>query len=79
MIIILSFVLLGGCATPGVKTGEAPVNPILVGVTPNYPPIIFKMSGEITGLETDFARRLSEELKRPIKFVEISWEEQIPA
>jgi len=79
MIIILSFVLLGGCATPGVKTGEAPVNPILVGVTTNYPPIIFKMSGEITGLETDFARRLSEELKRPIKFVEISWEEQIPA
>jgi len=76
-IIILSFVLLGGCATPGVKTGEAPVNPILVGVTPVYPPIIFKRGGEITGLEVDLARRLSEELRRPIKFVEINWEEQI--
>ena len=79
IIIILSFVLLGACATPGVKPGEAPVNAILVGVTPIYPPIIFKMGGEITGLETDFAKRLSEELKRPIKFVEINWEEQIPA
>lgn len=79
VIIILSFILLGGCTSPAVKTGEATVNTILVGVTPNYPPIVFKMSGEITGLETDFARRLSEELKRPIKFVELSWEEQIPA
>jgi len=79
MIIILSFVLLGGCATPGVKTGETPVNPILVGVTPNYPPIIFRMGGEMTGLEADLARGLSEGLKRPLKFVEISWEGQIPA
>jgi polar amino acid transport system substrate-binding protein len=30
-------------------------------------------------LEADLARRLAAELKRPIKFVEISWEEQIPA
>jgi polar amino acid transport system substrate-binding protein len=37
------------------------------------------MSGQVTGLEADLARRLAAELKRPIKFVEISWEEQIPA
>jgi polar amino acid transport system substrate-binding protein len=80
MIIIFSIVLLGlgGCATTGVKTGQAPVNPILVGVTPIYPPVIFKMSGQITGLEADLARRLAAGLRRPIEFVEISWEEQIP-
>ncbi len=80
IMIIFSIILLalGGCATTGVKTGEAPVNPILVGVTPVYPPIIFRMGGEIAGLEVDLARLLSEELGRPIKFLEISWEEQIP-
>jgi ABC-type amino acid transport substrate-binding protein len=80
MIIIFSIVLLGlgGCATNGVKTGQAPGNPILIGVTPNYPPIIFKMNEQITGLEADLARRLADELKRPIKFVGLSWEEQIP-
>jgi ABC-type amino acid transport substrate-binding protein len=81
MIIIFSIVLLGlgGCAANGVKTGQAPVNPILVGVTPNYPPVIFKKNEQITGLEADLARRLAAELKRPIEFVEISWERQIPA
>jgi ABC-type amino acid transport substrate-binding protein len=29
-------------------------------------------------VEADLARRLAEELKRPIKFVGLSWEEQIP-
>ncbi len=81
MIIIFSSVLLGifGCAANGVKTGQASVNPILVGVTPNYPPVIFKTNQQITGLEADLARQLSAEMKRPIEFVEISWERQIPA
>jgi ABC-type amino acid transport substrate-binding protein len=81
MIIVFSIFLLGlgGCAANGVKAGQAPVNPILVGVTPNYPPVIFKTNEQITGLEADLARRLAAELKRPIEFVEISWERQIPA
>jgi ABC-type amino acid transport substrate-binding protein len=81
MLIIFSILLLavGGCATPGVHTGQATEHPMLVGVTPNYPPVIFKISGQVTGLEADLARRLAAELKRPIKFVEISWEEQVPA
>ena len=80
MIIVSSIALLGlgGCATTGVNTGQAPVNSFLVGVTPNYPPVIFKMNEQITGLEADLARRLAEELRRPIRFVEISWGQQIP-
>jgi ABC-type amino acid transport substrate-binding protein len=69
----------GGCATDGEKTAQPPANAILVGVTANYPPVIFKMSGQITGLEADLARRLSAELGKPIQFVEISWDGQIPA
>ncbi len=79
MIVIFSIILLGlvGCATNGVKIGQTSANPILVGVTPNYPPVIFKMNAQMTGLEVDLARRLAAELKRPIEFVEISWEKQI--
>jgi ABC-type amino acid transport substrate-binding protein len=81
MIIIFSIVLLGlgGCAANDVKTGQAPANPILVGVTPNYPPVIFKTNEQMTGLEADLARRLATQLRRPIEFVEINWERQIPA
>jgi ABC-type amino acid transport substrate-binding protein len=81
LIIIFAILLvgLGGCAANGVKTGQASSNPILVGVTPNYPPVIFKTNDQITGLEADLARRLAGELGRPIEFVEISWERQIPA
>jgi ABC-type amino acid transport substrate-binding protein len=86
MIVVFSIALLvlGGCATTGVETGRAPVqepknNPILVGVTPDYPPVIFKMNERITGLEADLSRRLAEEMGRPVKYVEMSWEEQIPA
>jgi len=81
MIIIFSIVLLslGGCATTGVQTGQVPGNSLRVGVTPNYPPVIFKMNEQITGLEADLARRLAQELGRPAEFVEISWEKQIPA
>ena len=80
-IIIFSILLLGfcGCAAAGVRTGQVPVNPIQVGVTPIYPPVIFKMDGKIVGLEADLARRLAAELKRPVEFVEISWERQIPS
>jgi ABC-type amino acid transport substrate-binding protein len=80
-VIIISFIVLlglGGCAANGIKTDQASENPIRVGVAPNYPPIIFKMNEQITGLEADLARRLSGELKRPVKFVELSWQEQIP-
>jgi len=80
-IIIFSIFLLclGGCAANAVKTGQTPVNPILVGVTPDYAPVIFKTNEQMTGLEADLARRLAAELRRPIQFVEISWERQIPA
>lgn len=53
--------------------------PLRVGITPNYPPVVFKAQGNITGLEADFAHGLGEALGRPIAFVELSWEGLIPA
>jgi len=48
-----------------------------VGVAPVSPPMIFKEGGKIVGLEADFAQALGKDLGRPIKFVELEWEEII--
>jgi polar amino acid transport system substrate-binding protein len=50
-----------------------------VGITPNYPPMIFKWKGEITGLEADFALRLGKALHQDIQFIELPWVDQINA
>jgi ABC-type amino acid transport substrate-binding protein len=50
-----------------------------VGVTPNYPPIIFKLQGKIAGLEADFAILLGKALQRDIQFIELPWNDQIQA
>jgi ABC-type amino acid transport substrate-binding protein len=50
-----------------------------VGVAPVSPPMIFKEGSKITGLEADFAQALGKYLSRPIKFVELPWEDLIDA
>ena len=53
--------------------------PLRVGVTPNFPPMIFKDGGKLVGVEVDFAMALGKELGRPVKLVEVDWEDQISA
>jgi len=53
--------------------------PLRVGVSPNYPPLIFVQEGELAGLEMDLMRRLGRELKRPVTAVPLPWEEQMDA
>ena len=50
-----------------------------MGVTPRMPPLVFKQGGEYAGLEVDFARSLGAELGRPVRFVEVNWEDLITA
>ncbi|HOW98648.1 MAG TPA: transporter substrate-binding domain-containing protein [Kiritimatiellia bacterium] len=64
---------LAGCSTVSLH------EPLRVGVTPDLPPIIAKADGRIVGLEADFARRLARELRRPVEWVELKWEDQVPA
>lgn len=62
-------VLLAGCVTQAEPRGE----PLRVGVMADYPPIIFRDdSGELAGLEVDFAHQLGEDLNRPVSFREYS-------
>jgi ABC-type amino acid transport substrate-binding protein len=53
--------------------------PLKVGITPIFPPVIYKEGGKPVGVEADFAKVLGEELGRPVQLVEVKWEDQIPA
>lgn len=73
---------LSGCMTGGGKPVDQPdshASPLRVGVTPNMPPLVYKQGRDIVGLEADLARALGRELGRPVSFIELKWEDQIPA
>jgi ABC-type amino acid transport substrate-binding protein len=80
---LVSVALLGGCADDyyrreSVKQPEGPPGTVLrVGVTPTYPPIIFKQAGRISGVEADLAALLGTRLSRTVRFVEVDWLQQI--
>ena len=79
-LLLMTFVLCGCAMTQAVAAAEERKGDALrVGVTPNYPPMIFKMNERITGLESELARRLGQELGRPVLFVELGWDQQITA
>lgn len=50
-----------------------------IGINPHYPPLAYKIRGELVGVEVDFARQLGKELNKHITFVETPWSELIPA
>ena len=76
-LLVLAIFVFGSCTTAQIENAEPPS--LLIGVTTNYPPVIFKQGGEIAGIEADLARMLARELGTPVKFIELRWEEQIPS
>lgn len=50
-----------------------------VGVTPSYPPLVFKRDGKLVGLEVDMAKALAAELGKEAHFIDIPWLRQIDA
>jgi polar amino acid transport system substrate-binding protein len=63
----------------GAVLSVAAQSELRVGVTPNAPPMVYKEGGKVVGMESDFAETLGAALGRPIKFVEVNWDDQIPA
>ena len=75
---LITFVLSGLITSKDYANAETlNKEPIRVGITPNFPPIIFKLNEVISGVEADLAHRLAEKLNRPLKFIELKWERQI--
>jgi ABC-type amino acid transport substrate-binding protein len=84
-IIVLIAFLYAGCATSpvaesgGASPAQTTQNELFVGVTPDYPPVIFRQNETMTGIEADLALKLGKALNRPVRFVILRWENQIPA
>jgi len=78
----LLVLLSTGCQSPGPvpaagDSTSATAAPLRVGITPQFPPMIFKQDTEVTGFEAEAARELGRHLGRPVRFVEVKWESQI--
>jgi polar amino acid transport system substrate-binding protein len=74
--------LVAGCA----QTTKTPSEPkvadaatLRVGVTTTSPPFVFKQSGEIVGLDADMAREFARFIGKTPRFVDLKWDDQIPA
>lgn len=76
LLLSLAACSLNGTARPSWENGV-----LRVGVTPNYPCLIHKApgTGQISGFEAECAALLAERLHSRLRFVELGWEEQIPA
>ena len=76
--------LSAGCAPTGQNNPEPSTIPpdknlLRVGISANSPPLIFKQGHKVVGLEADLARELATYLNKSLRFVELKWEDQIPA
>ena len=76
--------LLTGCAPAGQNTTQpSSINPdqnvLRVGVSANSPPLIFKQRNKLVGLEADLAMELATFLGKSLRFVELKWDDLIPA
>jgi polar amino acid transport system substrate-binding protein len=76
--------LLAGCAPTGQNTTQptsinSDKNVLRVGVSANSPPLIFKQRNKLVGLEADLAMELAKSLGKSLHFVELKWDDLIPA
>ena len=81
VVLLYAAIVFSGCAT---TTGFPPApdmgrDALRVGVTPDSPPLIFRLDGNIVGAEADLALRLGATLHRPVEFVALRWDDLIPA
>lgn len=69
--------LVAGCATPSDSPSRSTT--LRIGVTPDYPPMVFMEDGQVQGAEIDFALMLGKELGREVEFLPVPWQDQIGA
>ena len=84
VIICISMLFVFGCAATGVSTPDAnsvttSKRVLRVGITANAPPLIFRKGDKIQGLEADLAQELGASLGKSVQFVDLKWEDLIPA
>lgn len=71
--------LLPACKTTALSGSAQKKSDLMVGVCPDYPPLMFRQNDRILGAEVDMASALGKALGRTVQFLEIRWEDQIDA
>jgi polar amino acid transport system substrate-binding protein len=82
IVLVLVSLVFSACAKSkpdNQELQEPEREPLRIGMSPNYPPMIFMQEGRYAGIEADLARGLARELKRPLLFLPMKWEQLIPA
>jgi len=70
--------MVAGCAAGNEKKQVAPDESILrIGVSTNYPPLIFQRDADIVGVEADLGRELAAHLGKKPVFVQVDWKDQV--
>lgn len=84
--LLVALVVAAGCSSTSEQTGRKAAarakpgsNALRVGVTPDYPPLVFEEGEYVAGAEVDLARALGKELNRPVEFVTLKREDQLTA
>ena len=82
--VLIATAWLSGCTTPVEKTAapadkSASLTVLRVGLTPNYPPLVDKVGGKLEGIEIDLAGEVAKDLDKRVEFVELPWDQLIPA
>ncbi len=72
------------CSTPSKDNDITPpprsaskADPLRVGVTPNFPPLIFNQQRQLAGVEVELMKKVGRSLNRPVRAVVLPWEEMI--
>jgi polar amino acid transport system substrate-binding protein len=77
---VRTLLILLGCLSLSTTTAQdrsSEAAALRVGVSPVFPPMVFKQGKELVGVEVDLAREFGESLGRKVTFVELPWDEQI--
>jgi polar amino acid transport system substrate-binding protein len=71
--------MMAACATTttGGPHEQQRAPELVVGVTSDSPPYATQQGGDLAGLEVDFARELGHVLHRPVRVVDLSWDDLI--
>jgi len=70
-------VMVAFCVPAGMAAKKEDKETLRVGVTPDYPPLIFVQGEEVAGIEADLARGLANHMGRTLTFRKVRWERQI--
>jgi len=89
-ILCLTLILTGIVSVRAASDGDGPLAPnfsdhkpdkdtLRVGITPTGPPIIFMQGDQVSGIEADLAEQLGAYLDKEVTYVQLEFNELIPA